>query len=77
VPHQASSSLDPRRTTCAWVDSPLQALSAIEGHAAGQLGRRTLLTPRPGIGSLGPTLDHLGGLRLPAGLSIGGRTTAG
>jgi hypothetical protein len=71
VPHQGSSSLDPRRTTCAWVESPLQALSAIEAHAAGQLGRRTLLTARPGIGSLGPTLDHLRGLRLPEGLSIG------
>jgi hypothetical protein len=71
VPHHASSSLDPRRTTCAWVESPLQALSAIEAHAAGQLGRRTLLTPRLGVDSLAPTLDHLARMRLPEGLSIG------
>ena len=71
VPHHARSSLDPRRTTCAWVESPLQALSAIEAHSAGQLGRRTLITPRPGVDSLAPTLEHLAKLRLPEGLSIG------
>ena len=72
MPHlaiPARSSLDPRRTTCAWVESPLQALSVIEAHAAGRLGRRTVLTPRPGVASLGPTLDHLRGLELPEGLT--------
>jgi len=75
VPHlaiRARSSLDPRRTTCAWVESPLQALSVIEAHAAGRLGRRTVLTPRRSVVSLGPTLDHLRHLQLPEGLSIGG-----
>jgi hypothetical protein len=71
VPHLASSTLDPRRTTCAWVESPLQALSAIEAHAAGRLGRLTMVTPRPGVTSLDPTLAHLRALRLPDGLSIG------
>lgn len=71
MPHHASSSLDPRRTTCAWVESPLQALSAIEAHSAGRLGRRTVLTARPGVESLMPTLAHLSTLRLPDGLTIG------
>jgi hypothetical protein len=70
VAFSARSSLDPRRTTCAWVESPLQAVSVIEAHAAGRLGRRTVLTPRPGV-ALEPTLAHLGGLDLPEGLSIG------
>ena len=68
---RAASSLDPRRTTCAWVESPLQALSVIEAHAAGRLGRRTVLTARPGVRLLEPTLSHLSRLDLPEGLSVG------
>jgi hypothetical protein len=52
------------------VESPLQALSVIEAHAAGRLGRRTLLTARPGVRMLAPTLSHLARLDLPEGLSV-------
>lgn len=41
-----------------WAESPLQLLSAIEGHSAGLLGRETIIYPRAAIG-VSSTADSL------------------
>lgn len=54
----------------AWVESPLQLLSAVEAHAAGLLGPRTRVVVRGGSEPLTRTAAAVDGMDLPAGLEL-------
>lgn len=54
----------------AWVESPLQLLSAIEAHTAGQLGARTRAWPRLVGAGMAEFLIAFEGVPLPEGFSI-------
>lgn len=60
------------RPACAvaWVESPLQLLSAAEAHAAGLLGGRTRVVVRAGNEPLTQTAGALDGMGLPPGLEL-------
>ncbi|WGW12834.1 hypothetical protein LWF01_03400 [Saxibacter everestensis] len=52
----------------AWVESPLQLLSAVEAHTAGVLGRSTLVHPRRDSTGMPAALDSLLRRSMPDGL---------
>ncbi|WP_051299443.1 hypothetical protein [Arthrobacter castelli] len=52
-----------------WAESPLQLLSAVEGHGAGLFGRRTVIHPRSGSVGLSSTLSSLMS-QVPDGVSF-------
>ena len=54
----------------AWVESPLQLLSAVEAQAAGLLGPRTRVVVRTGSEPLTRTAAALDGMDLPRGLEM-------
>ncbi len=54
----------------AWVESPLQLLSAVEAHAAGLLGGRTRVVVRQGSEPLAQTAAALTRMDLPPGLEL-------
>lgn len=52
-----------------WAESPLQLLSAVEGHGAGLLGRHTVIHPRAGSVGMSSTLTSLMS-QVPDGVSF-------
>ena len=60
----------PHPSAVAWVESPLQLLSALEAHAAGLLGVRTRIVVRGGSEPLTRTAAALGRMDLPPGLEL-------
>ncbi|GAB3269561.1 hypothetical protein [Arthrobacter pigmenti] len=52
-----------------WAESPLQLLSAVEGHGAGLLGRNTVIHPRAGSVGMSSTLTSLMS-QVPDGVSF-------
>lgn len=61
---------DTAATTRAWVESPLQMVSALEASAAGELGDTVEVIYRAGIPSLAELAARLGTVALPAGTSV-------
>ncbi|GAB3518202.1 hypothetical protein [Arthrobacter monumenti] len=53
-----------------WTESPLQLLSAVEGHGAGLLGRDTTIYPRAGAVGMSGILSSMMS-QVPAGVSFG------
>ncbi len=57
-------------TAAAWVETPLQLLSAVEAHHSGAVARRTRLLPRSGSEALAATVAALTEAGLPDGLTV-------
>ena len=60
----------------AWVESPLQLLSAVEAHALGRTARRTTVVVRVGSAALHQTALAAVDLGLPDGLTLVGEADA-
>ena len=56
--------------SCVWVESPLQAISAVEAHAHGLLAQETTVVPRRGVASLPGAIAGLRAMDLPTGLTF-------
>lgn len=57
-----------------WAESPLQLLSAVEGHGAGLLGRNTTIYPRAGAVGMSGLLSSLMA-QVPTGVNFGTERT--